>query len=77
MGGVSRTLEIEGNDPNAVASTQPWNVYYGTVTKANSAAPKISKPVIAIQDFHNGCIQTGGGASCADPQPARLLHGDN
>ncbi|MFZ0179105.1 MAG: hypothetical protein WAL84_04440 [Candidatus Dormiibacterota bacterium] len=53
-------------DPNAVAGTQPWNVYYGTVSNANTATPKISKPVVAIQDFHNGCIQTGGGAACAD-----------
>jgi hypothetical protein len=53
-------------DPNATSSSQAWNVYYGTVSNANTTKPKISKPVIAIQDMHNGCIQTGGGAACAD-----------
>ena len=53
-------------DPNTIASTQPWNVYYGTVSNANTATPSISKPVVAISDMHNGCIQTGGGGSCSD-----------
>jgi hypothetical protein len=53
-------------DPNATSSSQQWNVYYGTVTKANTGTPTISTPVVAIRDMHNGCIQTGGGAACTD-----------
>jgi hypothetical protein len=34
--------------------------------QSRHSKPKISKPVVAIQDMHNGCIQTGGGATCAD-----------
>jgi len=51
-------------DPNLDTSGQ-WNLYYARVTHANTSAPAIS-PQIAIKDMHNGCIQTGGGASCAD-----------
>lgn len=53
-------------DPNATSATQPWNVYYVTATRASTTKPNVSKPVVAIRDMHNGCIQTGGGASCAD-----------
>jgi hypothetical protein len=53
-------------DPNATSASQAWNLYYGTVTSANTAKPKMSKPVVAVQDMHNGCIQTGGGAACPD-----------
>ena len=58
-GDPSRTV-----DPNLDSSGQ-WNLYYARVTKANTSAPSIS-PKIAIKDMHNGCIQTGGGASCTD-----------
>jgi len=51
-------------DPNLDASGQ-WNLYYARVTHADTSAPSIS-PKIAIKDMHNGCIQTGGGASCTD-----------
>ena len=51
-------------DPNTDTSGQ-WNLYYARVTHASTSAPVIS-PQIAIKDMHNGCIQTGGGASCAD-----------
>jgi hypothetical protein len=53
-------------DPNTTSSTQPWNVYYTKVTRANTTKPSISKPLVAIRDMHNGCIQTGGGGSCSD-----------
>jgi hypothetical protein len=36
-------------DPDATSRSQPWNVYHGTVSNANTARPKISKPVVAIQ----------------------------
>jgi hypothetical protein len=51
-------------DPNLDTSGQ-WNLYYAQVTGADTATPAIS-PLVAVQDMHNGCIQTGGGASCAD-----------
>lgn len=54
------------SDPNSVSSSQQWNVYYATATNADTATPTISTPEIAIQDMHDGCIQTGGGASCSD-----------
>jgi hypothetical protein len=53
-------------DPNATAASQPWNVYYVKATKANTAKPSIARPLVAIKDMHNGCIQTGGGAACSD-----------
>jgi hypothetical protein len=51
-------------DPNLDTGGQ-WNLYYARVTAADTATPSIS-PVIAVTDMHNGCIQTGGGASCSD-----------
>jgi hypothetical protein len=51
-------------DPNLDTSGQ-WNLYYARVTHANTSTPSIA-PKIAIKDMHNGCIQTGGGASCSD-----------
>jgi hypothetical protein len=51
-------------DPNLDTSGQ-WNLYYARVTHANTSTPAIS-PQIGIKDMHNGCIQTGGGASCPD-----------
>ena len=51
-------------DPNQDTSGQ-WNLYYARVTRASTSAPSFT-PKIAIKDMHNGCIQTGGGASCAD-----------
>jgi hypothetical protein len=52
-------------DPNAVPATATWNVYYARVTNADTASPSFT-PVVAVQDMHHGCIQAGGGASCAD-----------
>jgi hypothetical protein len=52
-------------DPNTVGSGSQWNVYYTRVTGANTSTPSIA-PKIAVTDIHNGCIQTGGGASCSD-----------
>ena len=52
-------------DPNTVASSAKWNVYYTRVTGANTTTPSIA-PKIAVTDIHNGCIQTGGTASCSD-----------
>jgi len=51
------------SDPNA--ANGPWNVYYTRVTNAASATPTIN-PIVAIAGMHTGCIQSGGGASCAD-----------
>jgi len=76
------TMDIAGNgtldtawygttstgDPNSVASGvggATWNIYYARVTNADTGSPSFS-PVVAIQDMHNGCIQSGGGKSCAD-----------
>ena len=53
-------------DPNSVPSTAQWNVYYTRVSGADTATPTVATPEIAISDMHNGCIQTGGGAACAD-----------
>ncbi|HVA60548.1 MAG TPA: hypothetical protein VNG13_08430 [Mycobacteriales bacterium] len=53
-------------DPNQVPSTATWNVYYARVTAADTATPSVSAPEVAVADMHNGCIQTGGGASCSD-----------
>lgn len=53
-------------DPNQTGSAQQWNVYYSTVTGAGSGAPAIVAPTVAVSDVHNGCIQTGSGALCAD-----------
>jgi hypothetical protein len=53
-------------DPNSTSATQPWNVYYVTATRANTTKPSIARPLVAIRDMHNGCIQAGGGASCTD-----------
>lgn len=55
-----------GGDPNNVAPSQTWNVYYASATGANTASPTLSAPLVAIQDMHNGCIQTGGSAGCTD-----------
>lgn len=51
-------------DPNLDTSGQ-WNLYYAQVAHANTPSPSVS-PKIAIKDMHNGCIQSGGGASCPD-----------
>ena len=53
-------------DPNTVASSTQWNVYYTRVIGANTPSPSIAAPKIAVSDIHNGCIQTGGGGSCSD-----------
>jgi hypothetical protein len=55
-------------DPNTVPSTAQWNVWYTRVTNADTATPTVAAPVIAIDDMHNGCIQTGGNGSseCSD-----------
>ncbi|MBV8195354.1 MAG: exo-alpha-sialidase [Candidatus Dormibacteraeota bacterium] len=53
-------------DPNAVPSNAQWNVYYTRVSNADSATPTTTGPELAVEDMHNGCIQTGGGASCSD-----------
>jgi hypothetical protein len=53
-------------DPNTVSGSQTWNVYYASASGANAASPSISTPVVAIQNMHVGCIQTGGTASCGD-----------
>ena len=53
-------------DPNTVPNSAQWNLYYTRVTGANTATPTVAAPVIAVSDMHNGCIQTGGGAACAD-----------
>lgn len=53
-------------DPNSVPSSAQWNLYYTRVTGANTAAPTVATPVVAISDMHNGCIQTGGGKACTD-----------
>jgi hypothetical protein len=53
-------------DPNSTGNAQTWNLYFGTVSNANTSNARITKPVIAIQSMHTGCIQTGGGAACSD-----------
>lgn len=53
-------------DPNATSNTQQWNVYYTTVTGADTAAPVIATPAVAVAGMHTGCIQAGAGASCTD-----------
>lgn len=53
-------------DPNKVAASSTWNVYYTRVTGADTATPSSSGPLVAISGMHTGCIQSGGGASCAD-----------
>ena len=53
-------------DPNTVAGTSQWNVYYTRVTGANTSSPSVAAPEVAVSDIHNGCIQTGGGGSCSD-----------
>jgi hypothetical protein len=53
------------SDPNA--ATGPWNLYFTRVSAAASNSPTFTiSPSIAIQGMHTGCIQSGGGASCAD-----------
>jgi hypothetical protein len=52
-------------DPNSVASGATWNIYYARINNADTNSPSFT-PVVAVQDMHNGCIQTGGGKSCAD-----------
>jgi hypothetical protein len=53
-------------DPDKVPATAKWNLYYTRVTNADTAHPTVATPQVAISDMHNGCIQTGGGASCSD-----------
>jgi hypothetical protein len=53
-------------DPNAVPATTTWNVYYTRISGADTATPSISSPAVAISGMHTGCIQSGGGAACAD-----------
>lgn len=53
-------------DPNDAPGAQQWNVYLSSVTGANTATPSVAAPVVAIASMHNGCIQTGSGALCAD-----------
>jgi hypothetical protein len=49
-----------------VPATSTWNVYYTRISSADTTTPSITNPVVAISGMHTGCIQSGGGAACAD-----------